>query len=427
MPPEQIVTADLVWTGNAFEPEVHVRIDPDGRIAEVGTFDVEPTLVLDGQALLPGMVSSHSHAFQRGLRGRGETFPEGAGSFWTWREAMYGLVASLDPDSFYRLCRATFTEMLACGITTVGEFHYVHHDRGDDHAFDALILRAAADAGIRIALLQAYYNTGAIGQPLAGAQIRFRGRSAADYLAQLDHLETLLDGERQSLGVVVHSIRAASVDDLVELHGQAKDRGLVFHMHLEEQRQEIEDCLTAYGKRPMALLCERLEIDRAFTAVHCTHSDPRDLERFLAAGGNVSICPLTEANLGDGIADVPAFLSGDQQLSIGTDSNSRLSMAEEMRWLEYAQRLSGERRGVCRASDGQVATTLFDVATLGGARSLALDVGRIAPRCWADFFTLDLAAPSLDGWTADTLLASFIFGARDEAVRRVCVGGRWIS
>lgn len=430
---EQILTADLVWTGEAFEPDIKIRLDADGRIAAIGRLDAEPSLRLTGRALLPGMVNAHSHAFQRGLRGRGETFPSGAGSFWTWREAMYELVKTCDRDAFYELCLQAFREMLACGITTVGEFHYFHHESAaddsaaDDYAFDELVLRAAAEVGIRIVLLQAYYATGGIGTPLNAAQKRFRSTSPQRYWQQLDHLAAVLEPATQKLGVVVHSLRAAPLDDLVALHRGARERGLVFHIHIEEQRREIEACLAAYGQRPMEILNERLEVTSGLTAVHCTHSAPEDLDRFLAAGGNVCICPLTEANLGDGIADVPSMLEPNGQLCLGTDSNARLSMAEEMRWLEYVQRLHREKRGVCHNKRGEVGRRLFAIATHGGARALDVDAGSLAVGAWGDFFTLDLDAPSLAGWTTSTLLDAFVFGARDEVVCEVCVGGRWVE
>ncbi|MEP7325233.1 MAG: amidohydrolase family protein, partial [Gemmatimonadota bacterium] len=169
-----ILEADRTWTGQQFESGIQIELDAAGRIARVGRLGLKPTTRLTGQALLPGMVNVHSHAFQRGLRGRGDRFPAGMGNFWSWREAMYRLVEELDPEPFKRISVQAFREMLAAGVTTVGEFHYFHHTRGTtDYAFDRLILEAAAEAGIRIKLLLTYYRTGGIGQPLAGGQLRF--------------------------------------------------------------------------------------------------------------------------------------------------------------------------------------------------------------------------------------------------------------
>lgn len=419
-----VLEADWTWTGERFETGIQVRIE-EGRIAEVGKLGDSQRL--ENRALLPGMISAHSHAFQRGLRGRGERFPAGSGSFWTWREAMYGLVGRLDPDDFQALCFQTFREMRRAGITCVGEFHYFHHGPEmdglelDNWAFDERVLRAAAEAGIRIVLLEVYYRTGAIGQPLEGPQRRFGSPSLAAFWEQVDRLGALLDPATQSLGASVHSLRAAGLDDLRAVYDEARRRDLVFHIHVEEQRREIEDALAYYGRRPMQLLLQTLGTATDVTAVHCTHTDAEDMERFLAGGGTVCVCPLTEANLGDGI---PGKVGA---ACLGSDSNARISMLEEMRWLEYAQRLKTESRGVLRDRDGRVARGLFEAATVNGAQALGIDAGRIAPGCWADFAAIDLGAPSLAGWEPETLLDSLVFGAGDEAIAATCVGGVWME
>jgi formiminoglutamate deiminase len=418
-----VLQAEWTWTGQAFEPDVRIRIGDDGRIAEMGALDATPDLRLEGRAVLPGMVSAHSHAFQRGLRGRGERFPAGTGSFWTWREAMYGLVDRLDPGELQALCLRTFREMRAAGITCVGEFHYFHHGPElDGWAFDERVLRAAAEAGIRICLLQVYYRTGAIGQPLEGAQRRFGSPSPAAFWEQVDRLAALLDPRAQTLGASVHSLRAASLEDLSAVYEEARRRDLPFHIHVEEQRREIEDALAFYGRRPMQLLLETLGTATDVTAVHCTHTDPEDMERFLAGGGRVCLCPLTEANLGDGISRLRG-LGG--AVCLGSDSNARISMLEEMRWLEYVQRLSTESRGVLCDGAGHVGRVLFEAATVAGARALGVDAGRLAPGCQADLVAIDLSAPSLAGWEPDTLLDALIFGGGDDAIAATCVGGEW--
>lgn len=426
-----VFEAEWTWTGERFEAGIQIQVDDEGRIEAVGVLGATPDLALAGRALLPGMVSAHSHAFQRGLRGRGETFPEGSGSFWTWRQAMYGLVGNLDEEGFHRLCLQTFREMRAAGITTVGEFHYFHHrgtgEAAADYAFDEIVLRAAAEAGIRIALLEAYYRTGALGQPLEGAQRRFGSPSPAAYWEQMDRLAGLLDPRTQSLGASVHSIRAASLEDLAAVYDEARRRDLVFHIHVEEQRREIEDSLTFYGKRPMALLLETLGTATDLTAVHCTHTDPEDMARFLAAGGAVCLCPLTEANLGDGIPTAPRIVPPGSAFCLGSDSNARISLLEEMRWMEYGQRLAAESRGVLRDAGGNVARVLWEAATAGGARALDVPAGRIEAGLWADLVAIDLHAPSLAGWTPETLLDSLLFGATEEVVTATCVGGEWME
>ncbi|HEV7667354.1 MAG TPA: formimidoylglutamate deiminase [Thermoanaerobaculia bacterium] len=423
--------ADLTWTGERFEPGVRIGIDPDGRIASVGTEALPPDASVErltGRALLPGFVNVHSHAFQRGLRGRGETFPAGAaGSFWTWREAMYGLVEKMTEDRILELSFQAFREMRAAGITCVGEFHYLHHSAGANFAFDDAILAAAEKAGIRLVLLETYYRTGGIGQPLSPAQKRFDGVSPGEYWFQMNVLGGRL-GRDQTLGAVVHSVRAASLDELGEIYKEARRRGLVFHIHIEEQQKEIEDCLTAYGKRPMAALLDACGSAEGITAVHCTHTSPDDLARFLDSGGTACICPTTEGNLGDGLPDLARFVAerGESaaRLALGTDSNARISFLEEMRWLEYGQRLRTETRGALRDANGSVAPVLLRAATLGGSRSLGIEAGAIRPGAWADLVGIDLSCPELDGWEPETLLESLIFGAGNSAIAETWVGGR---
>ena len=424
-----VLEADLTWTGDRFESGLRVAVGDDGRIESVGVLDRQVDLRLTGRALLPGMVSAHSHAFQRGLRGRGETFPAGRGSFWTWREAMYGLVGRLEGDELQALCVQTFREMRAAGITTVGEFHYIHHLDPDaaDYAFDERVLAAAAEAGIRIALIQSYYRTGGVGQPLEGSQRRFDSPSPQVYWEQVDRLASRLDPRRESLAASVHSLRAAGLEDLAAIYDEARRRDLPFHIHVEEQRREIEDVITYYGQRPMALLLQTLGTATDLTAVHCTHTDAEEMERFLAAGGTVCLCPLTEGNLGDGIANAPRAHPTSGAFCIGSDSNARISHIEEMRWLEYAQRLGTESRGVFRDSEGNVSRLLFEAATATGARALGIETGRIEPGLWADFAAIDLKAPSLRGWEAETLLDSVVFGATEEVVAATCVGGEWVE
>ncbi len=418
-----VIHPALTWTGTGFEAGRQLVVAPDGTIEDVGPIaDTAQGAAWPDRAVLPGMVNTHSHAFQRGLRGRGELFGKSAGSFWSWRETMYELVGAMDEPALYRLSRSAFAEMLRAGITTVGEFHYLHHDAtGNGYAFDEVVLRAAADAGIRIALLNVFYKTGGIGSPLQGNQLRFWTASVDEYCSQLDRLGGVLEPRTQTLGVAAHSIRAVGLDDLAALHEETRRRQIVFHMHVEEQPAEIDACVAAYDARPMAVLNSHLAIDERFCAVHCTHTKPADMAAFTAAGGTVCVCPLTEANLGDGIPDLPGMQG---RVSLGTDSNLRISFTDEMRLLEYAQRLHSGSRGVFVDGTGRCGTALWRAATVNGARALGVDAGELRAGAAADFIALDLAAPTLAGWTPETLLDSFVFGAGSEAIAEVYVGGK---
>lgn len=424
--PSQIIQADLTYTGERFERDIRIAINDSGTIEAVGNLPDPPTHTLADTAIIPGLINAHSHAFQRGLRGRGETFPEGAGSFWTWREQMYELVDAMDAERIYALSHQAFSEMRSAGITTVGEFHYLHHDASAaGYGFDEVVLRAAKDVGIRIVQLNVYYQTGGFDKPLSGGQVRFASESPEEFWPQMDRLQELIDPASQSLGVVAHSVRAAPIETIAALHEEAGRRHLPFHMHVEEQPREIEDCVHRYGKTPMALLNANLAINPLFTAVHCTHTAAADMDDFLDAGGNVCICPLTEANLGDGLANIARILKQQGHICLGSDSNNRICMTEEMRWLEYGQRLTHQTRGVCVDDSGRTARTLLDTATRNGARALGLKAGAIKRGTLADLCAIDLTAPSLAGWTDETLLESFIYGTANDAIKATCIGGKW--
>jgi formimidoylglutamate deiminase len=338
---------------------------------------------------------------------------------------MYALVERLDERELFRLSVQAFEEMRDAGTTTVGEFHYLHHaGDGTDYDFDRVVLDAAAAAGIRIVLLQTYYATGGIRQPLGPAQRRFRSTDVGAYWRQMDLLESTLDRRTQSLGAVAHSIRAATVEDIAALHTESVRRRLPFHMHVEEQRREIEDCVAAYGRPPMRVLLDTLDIAGNLTAVHCTHTAPDDMRQFLQAGGTVCVNPLTEGNLGDGLPQLqtPDIL---ERLSLGSDSNARISPLEEMRWLEYGQRLRQERRGMLRNREGEVAPTVIHAATAGGAAALGIPAGQIETGNWADLVVIDLEHASLAGCEVDTLAESLVSGADNGVVRGTYVGGNW--
>lgn len=439
MSQRSVLVAELTWTDDGFQPGIAVWID-DGRIARVGPVaeamaaaEVDLGLAppvkvrrLPGLALLPGFVNAHSHAFQRALRGQGERFPAGAGSFWTWREAMYALVETLTPERLFDLSLQAYREMRLAGITCVGEFHYLHHSgAGVDFVGDEAVLAAAAEAGIRLVLLQTYYKTGGIGGQLQGAQRRFATPSLAAYWHQFEHLAGCLDGRTQTLGVVAHSIRAVPLAELRGLLGESRRQSLPFHIHVEEQQQEIAESRAVYGKRPLELLLEQPGGLEGVTAVHCTHSRRDQLRRFVQLGGRVCVCPLTEANLGDGIPPLAAVPESHRRLCLGTDSNARISMLEEMRGLEYGQRLKNESRGILVDEQGSVAPVLLAAATAGGGAALGLVAGRLVPGAWADLVAVDLGSPLLAPARSQGLLEGLLLGGSEQAIAASCVGGVW--
>ncbi|KAF1334871.1 Formiminoglutamate deiminase, partial [Globisporangium splendens] len=403
---------ELTWTGERFETDVRVHVGSDGLIESVTKADKTATqegdaIALPGHALIPGMVNAHSHAFQRGLRGLGETYPkdtQGKSSFWTWREEMYKLVGGMTQDQIYALTKQCFTEMLDAGITSVGEFHYFHHGRPEEaengassrFAYDEQILKAAKDVGIRIVLLNAFYEHGGFRQaPMSEPQKRFKVSSHDEYWRQMDALKPKLDASTQTLGVVAHSMRAVELKDIVELHEESVRRELVFHIHLEEQTKEVDDCKEAHdGETPMAILLKNLKIDNKFTAVHCTWTEADLLKQFVDKKGNVCICPLTEVQ--------------------------HIRMC--------APKLHQSRRGVCTEATDEtdLAKLLFRYATKNGAESLNLKVGEIKDGFGADFALIDINEDQLRFSNPTSLLGAFIFGANGSSVvKATCVNGKW--
>lgn len=424
-----------LYVGGRFEPDLSVEVS-DGVVTQVGPAAPGGAVSLEavelpGVALLPGFLNNHSHGFQRALRGRGQRFPAGAGSFWTWRQAMYDLVEGLDADRLLRVTTRAFTEMRQAGFSRVSEFQYLHHDRPDrfDFAFDQVIVEAARLAGIRLHLLLAAYQTSdCAGGALSAAQARFATPDLDRLWDQLD----ALSAAGVDVGVVAHSIRAVPPDSLAALWRGARARGIELHMHVEEQLREIEECKAAHGGRtPLAVILDVFageggpDPDKpggaSFTAVHCTHSDPEELGELLRRGGRVCVCPTTEADLGDG---VPAAAAADLlarhpgQVSIGTDSNARISALEELRWLEYAQRLTRRARGVWTDPAGELGPTLLTIGTGTGSPTAGIAGG--AP---ADFAEVDLTHPALADVPPEHLPTALVLGCPDDVIQATWIRG----
>lgn len=341
---------------------------------------------------------------------------------------MFRLASATNEKKMYEYCLQSFEEMLNAGITCVGEFHFLHHsverssaDAQKLYDLDAVVLKAASDANIRIVLLQTYYQQGGLGSAaIEPAQRHFLTTDTNDFWRSVERLDGFLDRRLQSVGVAAHSVRAVSIETISSLYSEAAKRKIPFHIHLEEQPQEIQDCLQATGKTPSQLLLETIGGDACslVTIVHATHTSAESLREWIRREANVCICPLTEGNLGDGIFVWPE--EADLHCCLGTDSNRRICFTEEMRWLTYLQQV----RTMQPFGD---ANRVFRYATKGGARSLNLgDAGELKVGNWADFFTLQLDHPSLTGWNADNLLSHFVYGSSSEgAIGSVCVGGRW--
>lgn len=402
---------ERAWVGGAVLDDVLVEIE-DGRFVTV-TPGGSGAPRLAGLTL-PGLANAHSHAFHRALRGRTQ---RGRGTFWTWREQMYDVAGRLDPDSYRRLATAVYREMVAAGVTTVGEFHYLHHQPDgtpydEPGAMGLALVEAARDAGIRLALLDTCYLSGGFGAPPQPAQSRYSWGSVDAWAAQA--ARSRWSGDPQlSRGVAIHSVRAVPRADLPTVVEVAA--GGPLHVHLSEQRQENADCLAAYGATPTAVLAEAGALGPATTAVHATHLTDDDVALLGAGGTTACFCPTTERDLGDGIGPSRRLHDAGARLSLGSDSHAVVDLFEEMRAVELDERLATERRGHWSA------TELLDAATRHDSLGFP-DAGRIAVGARADLVTVATDSPTTAGTGADEQTAVFAATAAD--VTHVVVDGR---
>lgn len=377
--------------------------------------------------LLPGLPNLHSHAFQRALAGLTEHRSEAADSFWTWRDRMYRFALAVSPEQLEAIATRLYVEMLQAGYTSVCEFHYLHHDR-DGRAYAeraelALRLAAAARrAGIGLTLLPVLYRHSGFGAKAPRADQR-RFVNAVDALLRI--VERLRDERDVRVGVAPHSLRAVAPDDLAALLSglDAVDPTAPVHIHVAEQQQEVDDCIAWSGARPVQWLLDHATVDARWCLVHATHLDAGEAAAVARSGAVVGLCPSTEANLGDGLFDVPRHLQAGGRWGIGSDSHASVDAAEELRLLEYGQRLVRRERNVL-ATGGhrQIADGLWLDAVAGGASASGRPVGGLAVGQQADFVVL--AEASLDGLAPDQMLASLVFAnQRRNAIADVWVGG----
>ncbi len=415
-------------------------VDERGQITRFSqdSADLANAQRLSGRAVLPGLINAHSHAFQRLIRGRTEHRTEAQhDTFWTWRESMYSAANRLTPETTYAAARMAFLEMLLGGVTTVGEFHYVHHGPGgvpyENRNLLALeILRAAREVGLRIALLRAAYVRAGYRRTADPAQLRFITPRVADFIADTEALRAQVAAAgangRAWVGVAPHSIRAVPIDYLREVVQYARANEMPVHMHVAEQPAEVDECIEEHGLRPVVLLHEHGLLDSRFTAVHAIHVTDQEIERLASAGATACACPITERNLGDGIAPADRWADHGLAMCLGSDSNVQIDLLEDARSLEYDLRMKRLERVVLApdSSPDGLAKRLFASATEMGSRSLGASGGKLEVGRAADFFTVDLNDPSLAGATEESLLNHIVFSASRTAVRDVCVGGRFV-
>ncbi len=423
---------DYIYTPQGLQSNMLVSISDDGRIASI-TPNVEEQFIapaditiIPGVALLPGFVNTHSHVFQRALRGHTYRPLSRQDTFWTWRRAMYAEAQRLNPDSLYELALRTYREMLAAGYTSVGEFHYVHHQPdgrpyADPNAMSEAILRAGREAGMRVVLLMTAYAQGSFNQPLEEGQRRFSDASVEAYLARVEALRVT----SAFVGVAPHSVRAVPEDWFRAIANYSHAQQLPLHVHADEQRAEVEQCQAAYGCTPIELLERFGALGPQTTIVHATHANDTEIALLAQYGCTVCVCPTTEGDLGDGIAPYAALLGAHIPLAIGSDSNTRFDPIEELRWAEYSARMRYQRRRVLVADElAAPGPLLLEYGTRCGAAALGLETGSIAPGMFADFVAVEINHPMLAGWNADDFLDVLFFGASSQVITQTWVQGK---
>lgn len=427
-----VYTAAHGVLGGAFVDAPWLAVDGTGAVTAAGTGSPPPDapLVRDlgPVVLLPGLVNAHSHAFQRAIRG--QTHRRAAGdpsSFWSWREAMYRTAGTLTPDEIQAVSRRAFTEMLAAGITCVGEFHYLHHGPDgtpydDPDELSRRVLAAADEVGIRIVMLEVFYARAGQGRPALPEQRRFCDRDVDAYLERVDRLRA--SGVR--VGITPHSIRAVTREQLARLGAYASRHALPVHTHLSEQPRENEECIAEHGTTPARVfadvgLCDR---ERSFTAVHAVHVT--DDDRAVLGRQHVCACPTTEADLGDGIVGAAALRQAGATLALGSDSNAVIDLVQEARLLEMDERLQSGARLRLLDDEGRQWPPLLRAATVGGASALGIadTAGVLAAGRPFDACTLALDHPFLDDVPPEAALDAVFASGTAAPIRHVFVGGR---
>jgi formiminoglutamate deiminase len=411
--------------------DVRIEVGDDGAIAAVMPASSRGDAERIAGIALPGMPNLHCHAFQRGMAGLAERRGPTGDSFWTWREVMYRFLSRLTPDDVEVIAAYAYAEMLEAGFTTVGEFHYLHHDPAGQPYADigemaARIAAASAATGIGLTLLPSLYTYGGFGgaAPNPG-QIRF--------INPTDRFVTLMERSRDivaklpraAIGIAPHSLRAVSPDQLREVAAIFASGPV--HIHAAEQTREVEDCVATLGARPVQWLLDNVGLDERWCLIHATHMTGDETTRLAQSGAVAGLCPLTEGSLGDGIFNGETYLAAKGRFGIGTDSNIQIDAPAELRQLEYSQRLKARARNVMTTTEGEsTGRSLYARALAGGAQALRQPIGALAPGYRADIVILDAGSPDLAGASGDMALDVLVFSTGRGLIRTVIAGGRTV-
>lgn len=423
------IFARLALLPDGWRENVRIGI-ASGRIAAVAADCRQSGDEFSARIVIPGLCNAHSHAFQRALAGHTEQrSPANRDNFWSWRERMYRLSALIDAPRLAAIARQAYTEMVASGYTSVCEFHYLHAadatrgDTANGRMYEALS-QAARDSGIRLTYIPILYERGGFDDaPLSAEQQRFR----LELPAFLDHYRycSKQAGPDAVVGIGAHSLRAVRAESLQEIATLAAADNVPLHIHIAEQRREVEQSLAIRHRRPVRWLLERHAVNQNWCLVHATHLDAEEVTAVADSGAVVCLCPSTEANLGDGLFPLASYLEQGGRIAIGSDSHVSINPFEELRWLEYGQRLLAEQRNIAALGNRHTGRSLFECAASGGALAAGQSLGRIESSCAADLVVLDDDDPMLAGHDPRTLLDALVFSGYPLPVERVMVAGRW--
>lgn len=431
--------ADHVWLAQGWRDNVCIAVDACGALHEVAEEAERHTAEYLGRYVLPGMPNLHSHAFQRAMAGLAEHQTQAADSFWTWREIMYKFAGCIDPDTLQAIAAQVYVEMLKAGYTHVCEFHYLHHQPdgkpyADPAAMSLALIEAAKEAGIGLTLLPTLYMTGGFdSRALNDRQSRFF-HNVEKYMLLVEHLRSAQSSQLR-IGIALHSLRAVPPDALHAIVESELARDCPIHIHIAEQIGEVQDCLAYRNARPVEWLLANAPVDARWCLVHATHMTEDETLRLAASGAITGLCPTTEANLGDGLFPLKTYLDAGGTLGIGSDSHISISPIEELRWLEYGQRLQHRHRNIAVSElSGSVAETLWGNALFGGTLAAAATIGEIdagdpmqpGSGARADLLVLDDDSPLLAARDCSNLLDSMIFAGNQNPIRHVMVAGRWV-
>ncbi len=406
-----------------------VRLEvADGQITALtrgATADATDTSV---GFVIPGLCNAHSHAFQRALAGHTEQrSPAGRDNFWTWRERMYDLAGRVDAEILSAIARQVYSEMLASGYTSVAEFHYLHRDPknpdGVDTMFEA-ISAAAVASGIRLSYVPVHYERAGFDDPSPHVHQQSFAQTIDEFLRHHERATDVASAQ-VNVGIGIHSLRAVSHDSLAAIAKIANDAFVPMHLHIAEQQREVEQCMEAYGQRPVKWLLENFDVGSNWCLVHATHMDADEITSLAASEAVVALCPSTEANLGDGLFPLHDFLSQGGRIAIGSDSHVSINPFEELRWLEYGQRLATQSRNVASFSNSHVGSELFERTLAGGAAASGQGGPHLEIGAAADFVVLSDDDPMLTGHSDESRLDALVFSGYPLPVERVMVNGDW--